>query len=64
MTLSNDPEEFHDPQEQGAAENIPMADTNTQALIAALTDGITQLQNAITMAITNATAAPLAGPFL
>ena len=41
-----------------------MADVNTQALIAALTDGIMQLQNAITMAITNATAAPPAGPFL
>ena len=40
MTLGDDPEDFQDPQEQ-AAENIPMADTNTQALIAALTDGIT-----------------------
>ena len=40
-----------------------MADANTHALIAALTDGITQLQNAIAMAITNATAAPPAGPF-
>ena len=56
MTVGNDPEEFHDPQEQGAAENITMADANTQALIAALTDGIKQLQNTITMAITNATA--------
>ena len=64
MTLGDDQEEFQDPQEPGAAENIPMADANTQALIAALTDGIMQLQNAITTAITNATAAPPAAPFL
>ena len=58
MTLSDDPEEFfQDPQE-------PMADANTQAIIDAVTTGITQLQNAITTAISNATAAPPTGPFL
>ena len=58
MTVSNDPEEsFQDPQEN-------MADANTQAIIDAVTTGITQLQNAITTAITNATAPPPAGPFL
>ena len=58
MTLSNDPEEFfQDPQEN-------KADANTQAIIDALTTGITQLQNAITTAITNATAPPPTGPFL
>ena len=58
MTLSNDPEEFfQDPQE-------PMADANTQAIIDAVTTGIMQLQNAITMVITNAMTAPPAGPFL
>ena len=58
MTLSDDPEKFfQDPQEL-------MADANTQAIIDAVTTGITQLQNAITTAITNATAAPPAGPFL
>ena len=58
MTLSNDREEsFRDPQEN-------MADANTQAIIDAVTTGITQLQNAITTAITNATAPPPAGPFL
>ena len=58
MTLNNDPEEFfQDPQE-------PMADANTQVIIDAVTTGIMQLQNAITMAITNATVAPPAGPFL
>ena len=58
MTLSNDPEAFfQDPQEN-------MADANTQAIIDAVTTGITQLQNAITTAITNATAVPPAGPFL
>ena len=58
MTLSNDPEEsFQDPQEN-------MADANTQAIIDAVTTGIMQLQNAITTAITNATAPPPAGPFL
>ena len=41
-----------------------MADANTQAIIDAVTTGIMQLQNAITTAITNTTAAPLAGPFL
>ena len=58
MTLSNDPEEsFQDPQEN-------MADANTQALLDAVTTSIMQLQNAITTAITNATAPPPAGPFL
>ena len=58
MTLTNDHEEFfQDPQET-------MADANTQAIINAVMTGISQLQNAITTAITNATAAPLAGPFL
>ena len=58
MTLSNDPvESFQDPQEN-------MADANTQAIIDAVTTGITQLQNAITTVITNATAPPPAGPFL
>ena len=58
MTLSNDPvESFQDPQEN-------MADANTQAIIDAVTTGITELQNAITTAITNATALPPAGPFL
>ena len=61
MTLSNDPEEtFHDPQDP----QDNMADQNTQAIIDAITNGITQLQNAITTAITNATAPPPAGPFL
>ena len=56
--MNDNPEEFfQDPQE-------PMADMNTQVMIDAVTTGITQLQNAITMAITNATAAPPAGPFL
>ena len=61
MTLSNDPEEmFQDPQDP----QDNMADQNTQAIIDPVTNGITQLQNAITMAITNATALPPAGPFL
>ena len=58
MTLSDDPEEFfQDPQE-------PTADANTQAIFDAVTTGITQLQNAITTSLTNATAVPPAGPFL
>ena len=58
MTLSDDHKEFfQDPQEN-------MADANTQAIIDDVMTGITQLQNAITTAITNATAPPLAGPFL
>ena len=61
MTLSNDPEEvFQDPQDP----QDNMADPNTQAIIDAVTNGITQLQNAITTAITNATAPPPTGPFL
>ena len=61
MTLSNDPEEmFQDPQDP----QDNMADQNTQAIIDLVTNGITQLQNAITMAITNTTAPPPAGPFL
>ena len=61
MTLSYDPEEtFQDPQDP----QDNMADPNTQAIIDAVTNGIMQLQNAITMAITNATAPPPAGPFL
>ena len=61
MTLSSDPEEtFQDPQDP----QDNMADQNTQAIIDAVTNGITQLQNAITTEITNATAPPPAGPFL
>ena len=61
MTVSNDPEEtFQDPQDP----QDNMADQNTQAIIDAVTNGITQLQNATTTAITNATAPPPAGPFL
>ena len=43
MTLSDDPEELF----QGPQEN--MADANTQAIIDAVTTGIMQLQNAITI---------------
>ena len=61
MTVSNDSEEmFQDPQDP----QDNMVDQNTQAIIDAGTNGITQLQNAITTAITNATAPPPAGPFL
>ena len=61
MTVSNDPEEmFQDPQDP----QDNMVDQNTQAIIDAVTNGITQLQIAITTAITNATAPPPAEPFL
>ena len=61
MTVSNEPEEtFQDPQDP----QDNMADQNTQAIIDAVTNGITQLQNAITTAITNASAPPPPGPFL